>query len=479
MKRNLLTLAVAGLALASCSNDETVNSLATSGANEISFRPLMTGMTRAADVTTDNLNAFIVTAFPTGTTTNAYFADETFTKQTSGTYTSASKQYWPASVNLDFYAWAPASVTGTYGSLSVTPGTTIGSQPDLIYARTNNWGKVTGSGTHDGANGVGINFRHAESKVILKIKNTDSNLKFTIENASICYVNTVGTFAYGGSPTETDTHDGGNLLQTNWTTNTTGNYVITPTDNDSYKVFNGSVSARDLTDAVATREMILLPQVLTKKMAYDGSTTRNGVNPGSLFTGPCIKVNLKIQSTSAGAQYIVGDESNYVTAMWPIETITWTPGYKYTYTLDLAEGGYYPDNVEGDAGLDPILAGSEIKFASVTIDGWDESNIDVAGRAFVYSAVAGGEKTINVSATAGGHFSITLTGIADSDLPSTPISVTTVGNIVGTPTAVRSGTTAYITGILNAGSSQTSTFTFTDGAGTPVVTTINIVQAAN
>ena len=117
---------------------------------------------------------------------------------------------------------------------------------------------------------------------------------------------------------------------------------------------------------------------------------------------------MKIQNNATGYQYIIGDESHYVTAMWPIETITWTPGYKYTYTLDLAEGGYYPDNFTGDAGLDPILAGAEIKFASVYVDDWDEQNISVGGTAFTSSLTAGGEKTINVSATAGGHFSITL-----------------------------------------------------------------------
>ena len=49
MKKNLFILAVAGLALASCSSDETVASQATSQANEISFRAFNNGMTRAAE----------------------------------------------------------------------------------------------------------------------------------------------------------------------------------------------------------------------------------------------------------------------------------------------------------------------------------------------------------------------------------------------------------------------------------------------
>ena len=50
MKNKLLILAVAGLALASCSNDETVASQVNSGASEISFRTNVNGVTRAADI---------------------------------------------------------------------------------------------------------------------------------------------------------------------------------------------------------------------------------------------------------------------------------------------------------------------------------------------------------------------------------------------------------------------------------------------
>ena len=50
MKKNLFILAVAGLALASCSSDETIASQATSQANEISFRPLVNNLTRGIDV---------------------------------------------------------------------------------------------------------------------------------------------------------------------------------------------------------------------------------------------------------------------------------------------------------------------------------------------------------------------------------------------------------------------------------------------
>ena len=51
----------------------------------------------------------------------------------------------------------------------------------------------------------------------------------------------------------------------------------------------------------------------------------------------------------------------------------WEPGKKYTYTVDLAGGGYFEENQDEttvDADLDPILDGAVIKFVSVTVDDW-------------------------------------------------------------------------------------------------------------
>ena len=76
MKKNLFILGIAALAFAACSNDEVVE---VNQGEAISFRPLMTGVTRAIDAHFNvSGDKFKVTAFPQGTTSTAYFSNVIF-----------------------------------------------------------------------------------------------------------------------------------------------------------------------------------------------------------------------------------------------------------------------------------------------------------------------------------------------------------------------------------------------------------------
>lgn len=369
---------MAAIGFVACSSDETV-AVNQNDPDAISFRPLVSGITRATDITATTLQSSGFTVFATaGSTFDTKYFNETAFTYSAGAYISATKYYWPSTGTLDFYAYAyngadgQVTHTAQTKAFTVTPNSTAANQTDLVFANTNGKSK---DGTYDtskkyGADGVPLNFRHAESKITVQLKNTSTTLKVTVKDVAIGYLNTTGTYTYSGSTTNADTDHASEYLKfADWTAKSgTGSYTQTATTT-SY------------TSATATAALpesfILIPQALTTATAYSGTTARNGDTPGSPFNGAFITVQLKIQNAATNAYIVGADGDNYVTALWPLPAGTWNPGYHYTYTVDLAGGGYYPDNRDTNTDLDPILGGAEIKFVTVTVDGWDPYNIPI------------------------------------------------------------------------------------------------------
>ena len=375
MKKNLFILAAAALALTACNNDELVESNAKSASNEISFRPLVNNATRAAsvtEVTTANLSSFVVNAMEASTTTS-YFSGATYTKQGDGSFTCSAKYYWPATESLDFYAYAPngnSQVTYTdYKTFTVTPtaGTNPANQVDLVYAATKSKNKATN------ATGVVLNFRHTGAKIVCKVQNTSSALKFGVEGWKVGYLSPSGTFTFADANTDVqNTGSGTTLTYGQW-----GNWGARSVDTEYASTFTkkdiaASASATDLDG-----EMILVPQTLTAATDYAATTENAKLN------GTFIAVKLYILN-AADSKLIAGGGTTAspttIWAIWPIGGYNWEPGKKYTYTIDLAGGGYYEqNNADGDDDLDPLLEGAEIKFVSVTVDNWTDVAKDVLG----------------------------------------------------------------------------------------------------
>lgn len=386
-KNNLLILAVAALGFAACANDETtaVNEKLAE-ANAISFRTLVGGQMRSTDATILNLASFTVDAYKTGTFGSdavvKYFGDVVFTKVSdTQTYTSLTKYYWPSGYNLDFFAYGYASDISTGITKNASNVFTVitqldpDNQVDLLYAKSVNWGKADGAATNHAIpadnTGVVLNFRHAQSQIIIKLKNTNDNLKFTVNRVR------VGNLKDRGQVTITDanTDDPGVLASATWNTSISG------VDDATYDVEATAATAVTSLAAQAGQSVILIPQELPTP-----ATTYEGTGSPKEYTKPYILVDLKIQNNATGgdAAYIVGAADNsgapsnpeYVTAMWPLPALIWAAGYKYIYTVDLAGGGYYEKNNDADDNLDPILEGAEIKFVEVTVDGWTDFDGD-------------------------------------------------------------------------------------------------------
>lgn len=399
MKKSFFILATAALALASCSRDVIVDENQTfNDANEISFRAMEAPVRRAADQTATTLQAsgkgFYVTAIHSvGSTT--YFDNVQF-KYNAGTYFSDNKYYWPASGTLDFFAYAPATdgaqLSRTdYKTFTVAPSATVADQVDLIYANTDGKSKTATytTGTY-GSLGVPLNFRHAGAKIVVKVKNNaDNNLKFEITGVKIVNVDGSATFTYNDDPStgdnNTDTNDGSvQLKSTDWSNNTddqtvtysktlTANTISAKQTTGQFLNAGGTIGTED-----QSVNMILIPQ---STPAAGSSYSAAAAN--SKYTGSYIALKMVIKNKDA-SETVIADASQDVSsdnnwAMWPVQ-FTWVPGKKYTYTIDLANGGYWELNHDTDADLDPILENAEIKFVDVTVDDWsDAAGVDVPG----------------------------------------------------------------------------------------------------
>lgn len=307
-KNNLLILAVAALGFAACSSDETTavnEKLAES--NAISFRANVNGLMRGIDVDQAYLegagNGFKVRATLSG---GAQYFPETQYTYSGGTYTSTQKYYWPQTEALDFFAWAASGSDVSHDAdytyvFNVTPNAMASSQSDLVVACTKNKTKAD-----YGTSGVPLNFRHAGTKVTITLTNGNTaGLDFVIRDASICNVKGSGVFTFDPSTAtdgNTTTSNGGSTLDiAQWNTST-----VPATASYSQAITSLTTLAQD---------WILIPQTFTYATQY------NDADASDAFTGPCIKVSLKIKNHGSEI-YIVGSASGtndgYVTAMWPL-----------------------------------------------------------------------------------------------------------------------------------------------------------------
>ena len=361
--------------MAACSSNETIEVNENKG-DLISFRPIVKGVTRAADADlSSDGKSFNVEALNTGgSTTSPYFSNVTFTNS-GGTFTSATKYYWPTN-NLDFYAYSPISsgqfVKTDFRTFTITPSATVSEQVDFIYANTNNKGK--------GSSGevTTLNFRHAGAKIVVKVKNSAPNLKFEISGWKLGYLDNTATFTYGDA-TSTDASNA-QLAFSDWSGNSdqsanntysttfTANPIAAAQSTAYFLEKNGTPSTTTTDESL---NMILIPQTLSAATAYASTTA--GAKPN----GSYIALKMVIKNNTTAGETVADATANDKWAMWPIGGYNWEPGKKYTYTIDLAGGGYYETNKDSDTDLDAILEGAEIKFVSVSVDGWTDRAYDV------------------------------------------------------------------------------------------------------
>ena len=318
----------------------------------IAFRTVMDRHTRATGYTSSNLTSFNVTALSEDA--SVYMDGVDFGTADYAKWSSAQNYYWPSHGDLDFYAYAPKATGDNgitfndYKTLTVTPLADTDSQVDLLFACS------TGNLVKDGIGGKMLNFRHAMSKVQVKVSNSNPNLRVRVEGWRLAGLDGTAVFTYSGGVTD----GSGTLDRAMWSGNTDA-----ATSGVSYtKVLDNTLLLEGAVTGPESRMLdgsaIIIPQYAGQDVAYADAVA------GSSLIGSYIAVNLSIENVTDGAPYV---EDTW--CCWPV-SFDLQPGYRYVYCIDLAEGGYYETAPEASTDAVPVLKNLIIRFASVSVDSW-------------------------------------------------------------------------------------------------------------
>lgn len=350
MKKQIFFGALACLALASCSNDKTldVNRIE----DEIRYSVVTNGATKAADVYCNNNmpTEFSVWAVHDGAT----YINGDVIKNVSGTWTNNSgNRYWPETGNVDFYAHINAGTnfswnTATPGAPTITDyevSTTVSDQKDLLYAVKKGVAKTSSA--------VTLNFRHALSQIVFNAKNTNPNFYVEVSGVTIYNVDNKGTYTYPSVSTDANNanHTGAGSI----TGGTQGSWAVSGTHTTDYAVeftavpvaYNSTATAVDLTSAPASGKefnynaLLLMPQPATTAWA-PASDASNSAN-GSYIGIKCLVYNVAGTAVNKDTDVVLWGNGTGSTATAKELAIpasfSWEQGKKYTYTLVFGQGG--------------------------------------------------------------------------------------------------------------------------------------------
>ena len=366
MRKVLLWMPLAAMALASCSNSEDAANIQTALQNaEVRVFPQIQGSTRGTLSTTASLNQFNLIArglFATSsdqaaaTLTNAEYQKVLVKTDGVWAFSDASKLYWgDSSTPAYFTAYANKGETAAYAEGKISGFAVDKTDPskhkDLIVAF--NSGNKT-----DFASGVPLHFRHAVTQVLV---NANYNYTATtnypdvtvkVKGVKIVNIDDQGTLTL---PTTSTVES----YTPAWALS--GNSVEMQSDYTTPVVL-GSTNAL-IDNSSVNGPMLLLPQ--TKAAAADLKA--------ATITGAylCVQVDIDYKEAqgAAGSKYIdlyprrpdgqTGDQAagtgDYAWVAVPLN-IDWKAGYKYTYTLNFtntAFGKVAPGTDDGDLPLDP------------------------------------------------------------------------------------------------------------------------------
>lgn len=363
MNKAIYLCAAAALALASCSNDETVEMAQQKG---ISFRAVTGLNTRASEVTTGNLSTLKVTAFwnKNGDKYDG-FTDEVDYVKAGGVFNSAVSKFWPKGESevLSFTAfsdnWTGTKTITDKSTISVVGvkiAKKVADQKDMVYVTG-----ATGSKAANETSGVPLILTHALSQIQISAKSDNAVYTYQVKGIRISNVDGEADF---------------NVVNGTWSNNTT-NGQIYEVEYATPVTLNGtaqSIMERKQDNGTDYSDnAMLLPQAATT--AWDVENDKENTQKGTY-----ISVLLKIKKDAENVFPAEGTDT-YGWAAVPV-SFTWVKGNKYVYTLDFTNGAGRVDPVDPGTDVDPgnkdpgkgdKILGDPIKF-TVTVTPWNSTD---------------------------------------------------------------------------------------------------------
>lgn len=370
MKGKFFFLALSAMALATgCSNDEMTE---VNRGDGIDFSVTAGKLTRAAATTTNSINEFKVWAF----TDNKTYMDGTPVSKEGNKWTYTGTKFWPETA-VDFFAVSPATpqsgtVSVTNDSKTITDYIANGSE-DLLYAA--NFSETKADHT---ASPVSVNFRHALSQIVFKVKKTTtSSINVKVKGIKVDGVANTATLTWATATTGANLPEGEADTETGDSWGTWG----TPTGNGEYtavnltEAYDVQTTSNYLTTEAGNGALFLMPQTLDPwlTLSTDGKASITGTAR--------LLVNCQIKDTDSDIQ-LWPEEGEFGDVAISLSNPTndpnkedgdtshdrWMQGKKYIYTLIFGEGGgYKPDPDDPDEPDKPTPVLVPITF-TVTVD---------------------------------------------------------------------------------------------------------------
>ena len=371
--------AVFGMSFTACSNDDEVKGGDNNPVNlptRVAFNAYLDGATATraydaslADIQADGMSVWAFDA--TKETAISAAADFFMGGPTAGLahawdvtnsyYKAAADYFWPE-YNLNFVALTPQTGggIGTIGisqAAAATPGSpskpvmtvaidvplttessgTYGSdtQKDIMIASIEDQGAIT-----DGTSAA-LTFKHALSQIVFKggVDGQSTIHKAVVKSIKLVNIASNGTITYTASSDAFEASAWGDKNKTYAanivTTDVTAKIGNADPANDETP---NAITGQDNNASGRNYQLMIMPQTSVTCTGV-GTQGESVSQKGAPTAGTCLLVNADLYANGDNVNKVISNATNvYI----PLESTTWEPGYKYTYTLKFGDNLLHP-----------------------------------------------------------------------------------------------------------------------------------------